>query len=81
MVLGHIHKKSMGRTARSSMDGNSNDTDEDETVMPSEQSNVLTHIISQLRPGAELSYVTLPVSPVSPTSLCAGLVEAEALLI
>jgi hypothetical protein len=30
MVLGHIHKKSMGGSARSSLDGNGNDTDEDE---------------------------------------------------
>ena len=44
MVLGHISKKSLGGSARSSMDGNI--TDEDETVVSSEQGNVLTHIIS-----------------------------------
>jgi hypothetical protein len=69
MVLGHIHKKSLGGSARSSMDGNGNDTDEDETVVSSEQGNVLTHIISQLRPGAELSRVTLPTFILEPRSM------------
>lgn len=67
MVLGHIHKKSLGGSARSSMDGN--DTDDDETIVSSEQGNVLTHIISQLRPGAELSRVTLPTFILEPRSM------------
>jgi hypothetical protein len=67
MVLGHISKKSHGGSARSSMDGNI--TDEDETVVSSEQGNVLTHIISQLRPGAELSRVTLPTFILEPRSM------------
>ena len=59
----------MGGSARSSMDGAGNDTDEDETVVSSEQGNVLTHIISQLRPGAELSRVTLPTFILEPRSM------------
>ncbi|KAK4937489.1 Oxysterol-binding protein OBPa, partial [Elasticomyces elasticus] len=34
--------------------------EDDETVVEPEQSNVLSHIISQLRPGADLSRITLP---------------------
>lgn len=66
MVLGH-RKNSVGR---SSMEGHSDyDTDGDETVVSSEQGNILTHIISQLRPGADLSRVTLPTFILEPRSM------------
>ncbi|KAF1846218.1 uncharacterized protein K460DRAFT_367035 [Cucurbitaria berberidis CBS 394.84] len=42
---------------------------EDETVMDSEQGNMLMHIISQLRPGADLSRVTLPTFILEPRSM------------
>lgn len=44
-------------------------TKEDETVMDSEQGNMLMHIISQLRPGADLSRVTLPTFILEPRSM------------
>ncbi|CBX91384.1 hypothetical protein LEMA_P068920.1 [Plenodomus lingam JN3] len=42
---------------------------EDETVMDSEQGSMLSHIISQLRPGADLSRVTLPTFILEPRSM------------
>ncbi|KAF2822618.1 hypothetical protein CC86DRAFT_396811 [Ophiobolus disseminans] len=42
---------------------------EDETVMDADQGNMLTHIISQLRPGADLSRVTLPTFILEPRSM------------
>ncbi|KAH9828489.1 putative OSBP family protein [Teratosphaeria destructans] len=53
------------------MDGRPGDGDvgEDETVVDSEQGNVLSHIISQLRPGADLSRVTLPTFILEPRSM------------
>ncbi|ETN37551.1 uncharacterized protein HMPREF1541_07173 [Cyphellophora europaea CBS 101466] len=36
------------------------DADQEETVVEPEQNNVLSHIIAQLRPGADLSRITLP---------------------
>ena len=64
MVLGH-RKNSLGGS-RSSMEDSA---DEDETVVSSEQGSVLTHIISQLRPGADLSRVTLPTFILEPRSM------------
>ncbi|QIW98616.1 hypothetical protein AMS68_004134 [Peltaster fructicola] len=66
MVLGHIRKPSTN-SARNSTE--INDNEEDETVVTSEQGNVLTHIISQLRPGADLSRVTLPTFILEPRSM------------
>ncbi|KAA8621359.1 oxysterol binding protein [Pyrenophora tritici-repentis] len=37
--------------------------------MDSEQGNMLSHIISQLRPGADLSRVTLPTFILEPRSM------------
>ncbi|PNS20818.1 hypothetical protein CAC42_2749 [Sphaceloma murrayae] len=45
------------------------DNVEDETVMDDDQGNVLSHIISQLRPGADLSRVTLPTFILEPRSM------------
>ncbi|KAL8997300.1 MAG: hypothetical protein Q9169_003392 [Polycauliona sp. 2 TL-2023] len=42
---------------------------EDETVVEPDQGNVLTHIISQLRPGADLNRVTLPTFILEPRSM------------
>ncbi|KAF2273117.1 uncharacterized protein EI97DRAFT_384313 [Westerdykella ornata] len=44
-------------------------TKEDETVVDSEQGSMLMHIISQLRPGADLSRVTLPTFILEPRSM------------
>ncbi|PVI05295.1 oxysterol binding protein [Periconia macrospinosa] len=56
---------------RSSTDSTRGDavTAEDETVMDADQGNMLTHIISQLRPGADLSRVTLPTFILEPRSM------------
>ncbi|RMZ68523.1 oxysterol binding [Pyrenophora seminiperda CCB06] len=50
-------------------DGGEEVTKEDETIMDSEQGNMLSHIISQLRPGADLSRVTLPTFILEPRSM------------
>ncbi|KXS96803.1 hypothetical protein AC578_8316 [Pseudocercospora eumusae] len=68
MVLGH-RKNSLTSGSRSSMEAHSDAEDGDETVVSSEQGNVLTHIISQLRPGADLSRVTLPTFILEPRSM------------
>lgn len=44
-------------------------TADDETVVDPEQGSVLSHIISQLRPGADLSRVTLPTFFLEPRSM------------
>ncbi|KAK2789282.1 hypothetical protein FQN51_002731 [Onygenales sp. PD_10] len=44
-------------------------TVEDETVVEPEQGNVLSHIISQLRPGADLGRVVLPTFILEPRSM------------
>jgi len=45
------------------------DLDDDTTSVDAEQGNVLTHIISQLRPGADLSRVVLPTFILEPRSM------------
>ena len=70
MVLGHALRKNSVASARSSAeDLRDGDTGEDETVVSSDQGNVLSHIISQLRPGADLSRVTLPTFILEPRSM------------
>ncbi|KAF2737711.1 oxysterol binding protein [Polyplosphaeria fusca] len=71
MVLGHGHRRHSLTSNRSSVDETRGDdvTKEDETVVDSEQGNVLMHIISQLRPGADLSRVTLPTFILEPRSM------------
>ena len=67
MVLGHRHRSSsIGSGKNSEVDASA---DEDETVVSSEQGNVLQHIISQLRPGADLSRITLPTFILEPRSM------------
>ncbi|KAI1802458.1 hypothetical protein F4811DRAFT_529316 [Daldinia bambusicola] len=43
--------------------------DDDTSIIEPEQGNVLTHIISQLRPGADLSRVVLPTFILEPRSM------------
>ncbi|KAI1376285.1 hypothetical protein F4677DRAFT_445543 [Hypoxylon crocopeplum] len=52
--------------SRSSVDGAD---DDDTSVIEAEQGNVLMHIISQLRPGADLSRVVLPTFILEPRSM------------
>ncbi|KAI0116952.1 hypothetical protein F4814DRAFT_414579 [Daldinia grandis] len=53
-------------SSRSSADGVD---DDDTSIIEPEQGNVLTHIISQLRPGADLSRVVLPTFILEPRSM------------
>ncbi|KAH7170607.1 hypothetical protein EDB81DRAFT_837365 [Dactylonectria macrodidyma] len=56
--------------ARSSTDElRSADADDDTSVIEADQGNVLSHIISQLRPGADLSRVVLPTFILEPRSM------------
>ncbi|KAL5347049.1 Oxysterol-binding protein OBPa [Pseudogymnoascus australis] len=55
---------------RSSVDeGSVGGTEDEMTVVEPEQGNVLSHIISQLRPGADLSRVVLPTFILEPRSM------------
>ncbi|KAK3111821.1 Oxysterol-binding protein OBPa [Teratosphaeriaceae sp. CCFEE 6253] len=67
MVLGHRKNSLAGRS--STDETRDSDGGEDVEVVDSEQGNVLTHIISQLRPGADLSRVTLPTFILEPRSM------------
>lgn len=68
MVLGH--RKSSVTSNRSSVDEvRDSDDGGDETVVNSEQGSMLSHIIAQLRPGADLSRVTLPTFILEPKSM------------
>ncbi|EEQ86693.2 oxysterol binding protein [Blastomyces dermatitidis ER-3] len=76
LVLQQGHQQSRSRSSKnnsvSSFDessGASSPSAEDETVVEPEQGNVLTHIISQLRPGADLGRVTLPTFILEPRSM------------
>jgi hypothetical protein len=67
MTLG-LRRNTAGN--RSSIEGDRPDTTaDDETVVDQDQGNVLSHIISQLRPGADLSRVTLPTFILEPRSM------------
>ncbi|KZF22443.1 oxysterol-binding protein [Xylona heveae TC161] len=71
MVLGHSHRRSSVAGSRSSTEENRPDSasGEDETIVEPDQGNVLSHIISQLRPGADLSRVVLPTFILEPRSM------------
>ncbi|KAK3394446.1 hypothetical protein B0H63DRAFT_460927 [Podospora didyma] len=57
-------------SSRSSNDGSLPEAvDEDTLVVEADQGNVLGHIISQLRPGADLSRVVLPTFILEPRSM------------
>ncbi|KAI9784214.1 MAG: hypothetical protein M1816_001036 [Peltula sp. TS41687] len=68
---GHSHRKLSLSSHRNSSDdlrpGSS--AGEDETTVEPEQGNVLSHIISQLRPGADLSRVVLPTFILEPRTM------------
>ncbi|KAJ2897292.1 hypothetical protein MKZ38_004803 [Zalerion maritima] len=56
--------------SRTSSDGKISDTaDDDTTTVDPDQGNVLMHLISQLRPGADLSRVVLPTFILEPRSM------------
>ncbi|KAI0468761.1 Oxysterol-binding protein [Xylaria cf. heliscus] len=63
------HRTHSNASSRSSADGSAGEVDEDTSVMEPDQGNVLTHIISQLRPGADLSRVVLPTFILEPRSM------------
>ncbi|KAJ5694448.1 hypothetical protein N7536_004860 [Penicillium majusculum] len=65
MPVPHLRRTSLA--SRSSME-DSPASGEDEVVEP-DQGNVLSHIISQLRPGADLSRVVLPTFILEPRSM------------
>ncbi|KAF8866597.1 hypothetical protein BDZ45DRAFT_720145 [Acephala macrosclerotiorum] len=68
--LGHSHRRQSAASNRSSVDESRSDGPEDETtVVEPDQGNVLSHIISQLRPGADLSRVVLPTFILEPRSM------------
>ncbi|KAF2458292.1 putative oxysterol binding protein [Lineolata rhizophorae] len=71
MVLGHGHRRLSLASSRSSAEEVRPEpaAGEDETVIDADQGNVLSHIISQLRPGADLSRVTLPTFILEPRSM------------
>ncbi|POR32087.1 Oxysterol-binding protein-like protein OBPa [Tolypocladium paradoxum] len=58
-----------GSGRSSAEDGKVADNDDDTQVMEPDQGNVLLHIISQLRPGADLSRVVLPTFILEPRSM------------
>ncbi|KAI0449756.1 Oxysterol-binding protein [Xylaria acuta] len=63
------HRTHSNASSRSSADGSAGEVDDDTSVMEPDQGNVLTHIISQLRPGADLSRVVLPTFILEPRSM------------
>ncbi|KAM3481265.1 hypothetical protein MY8738_004521 [Beauveria namnaoensis] len=59
-------------------DGNRSDPDQDTQIMEPDQGNVLSHIISQLRPGADLSRVVLPTFILEPRSMLERITKSVA---
>ncbi|KAI1394251.1 Oxysterol-binding protein [Hypoxylon trugodes] len=64
--LGRRRRTISNASSKSSADGAD---DDDTSVIEPDQGNVLTHIISQLRPGADLSRVVLPTFILEPRSM------------
>ncbi|KAI0102136.1 Oxysterol-binding protein [Nemania sp. FL0031] len=67
--LSRRHRAQSNASSRSSADGSSGEMEDDTSIMEPDQGNVLTHIISQLRPGADLSRVVLPTFILEPRSM------------
>ncbi|EPS30383.1 hypothetical protein PDE_05334 [Penicillium oxalicum 114-2] len=65
MPVPHLRRSSL--TSRSSRE--QSPASGDEEIVEPEQGNVLSHIISQLRPGADLSRVVLPTFILEPRSM------------
>lgn len=57
------------RSSKSSDDGRSEASDDDTQQVEPDQGNVLSHIIANLRPGADLSRVVLPTFILEPRSM------------
>ncbi|KAA6415484.1 MAG: oxysterol-binding [Lasallia pustulata] len=70
VLTGHKDHSSR-RSSKASGDDSRQDSNsvDDETVVEPDQGNVLSHIISQLRPGADLSRVVLPTFILEPRSM------------
>ncbi|KAJ4419884.1 Oxysterol-binding protein OBPa [Gnomoniopsis sp. IMI 355080] len=68
LVSGRRRATSTASSRGSNDDGNTG-IDDDTQVMEPDQGNVLSHLISQLRPGADLSRVTLPTFILEPRSM------------
>lgn len=64
--LGGRHRTGSTASNRSASDG---EPEDDTLVVEPDQGNVLMHIISQLRPGADLSRVVLPTFILEPRSM------------
>lgn len=70
LVSGARRRATSNASSRGSLeDGRGDPGEEDVTVVEPDQGNVLGHIISQLRPGADLSRVTLPTFILEPRSM------------
>ncbi|CAG8956096.1 hypothetical protein HYFRA_00011880 [Hymenoscyphus fraxineus] len=70
--LGHSHRRASAasnRSNRSSVDELRSNSGAEDEVVEQEQGNVLSHIIGQLRPGADLSRVVLPTFILEPRSM------------
>ncbi|KAL1855869.1 hypothetical protein VTK73DRAFT_8454 [Phialemonium thermophilum] len=69
-MMGLVSGRKRATSNASSRSSNEGETAEDDTlVVEPEQGNVLMHIISQLRPGADLSRVVLPTFILEPRSM------------
>ncbi|KAL1903080.1 Oxysterol-binding protein OBPa [Sporothrix stenoceras] len=71
LVSGSRRRATSSASAHSnrSSDENNGNGDDDTLVVEPDQGNVLMHIISQLRPGADLSRVVLPTFILEPRSM------------
>ncbi|KJR80603.1 uncharacterized protein SPSK_05411 [Sporothrix schenckii 1099-18] len=71
LVSGSRRRATSSASAHSnrSSDENNGQGDDDTLVVEPDQGNVLMHIISQLRPGADLSRVVLPTFILEPRSM------------
>ncbi|KIN04166.1 hypothetical protein OIDMADRAFT_40239 [Oidiodendron maius Zn] len=67
--LVHNNRRVSGANRGSHDESKSDGPEEETTVVEPEQGNVLSHIISQLRPGADLSRVVLPTFILEPRSM------------
>ncbi|ELR05004.1 hypothetical protein VC83_05109 [Pseudogymnoascus destructans] len=71
LLPGHVRSRgeSSGSNRSSVDEGSVGGTEDESTLVEPEQGNVLSHIISQLRPGADLSRVVLPTFILEPRSM------------
>ncbi|OIW34546.1 hypothetical protein CONLIGDRAFT_9937 [Coniochaeta ligniaria NRRL 30616] len=72
VTMGLVSRRSRATSnasSRSSDGGAGEQVEDDTTVVEPDQGNVLMHIISQLRPGADLSRVVLPTFILEPRSM------------